>query len=79
MRRLYAEARQGVVEIAGKAWIVEESLIGGRRGCGCREGNTVENFVLAVLVLSTALYPRGLEKRVDFKFDKAISDRFGGA
>ena len=43
------------------------------------EGNTVENYVVAVLVLSTAEYARGLEERVDFEFDKAITDRFGGA
>ena len=71
MRRLYAEARQGVVEIEGKAWIVEESLIGGK-------GNTVENYVVAVL-LSTAENARGLEERVDFTFEveEANSDRFG--
>ena len=44
------------------------------------EGNTVDNYVVvAVLVLSTAEYARGLEERVDFEFDKAISDQFGGA
>ena len=72
MRRLYAEARQGVVEIEGKAWIVEESLIGGK-------GNTVENDVVAVLVLSTAENAKGLEERVDltFEVEKGNSDRFG--
>ena len=72
LRRLYAEARQGVVEIEGKAWIVEESLIGGK-------GNTVENDVVAVLVLSTAENAKGLEERVDltFEVEKANSDRFG--
>ena len=53
LRRLYAEARQGVVELEGKAWIVEESLIGGK-------GNIVENYVVTVLVFSTAENARGL-------------------
>ena len=41
-----------------------------------REGNTVENYVVAVLVLSTAEYARGLKERENFEFDKAITDRF---
>ena len=53
-------------------------MIGGRRVADVGEGNTVEYYVVAVLVLSTAEYARGLEEKVDFEFDKAISDRFGG-
>ena len=43
------------------------------------KGNTVENYVVTVLVLSTAENARGLEERVDFTFEveKANSGQFG--
>ena len=44
--------RQDFVEIEGKAGIVEESLIDGRRVCGCRGGQHNLENVVPVLVLS---------------------------
>ena len=40
-----------------------------RRVADVGKGNTVENYVVAVLVLSTADNARGLEERVDFTFE----------